>query len=123
LEFPVLFLGATPQEIPALYSLMNFADLKGGTWYPQKGMFEIIRAMVKVCEQQGVQFHFGAEVEEIHVTEQNGTAKASGIRVNGASIAADYVVAGADYHHADQQLLPEKYRNYSERYWESRKMA
>lgn len=121
LEFPVLFLGATPQEIPALYSLMNFADLKGGTWYPQKGMFEIIKAMVKVCEEQGVHFHYNAEVEEIMVSNQ--TSKASGIRVNGEVISSDYVIAGADYHHADQQLLAKPYRNYTEKYWDSRKMA
>ena len=27
LEFPVLFLGATPEKTPALYSLMNYADM------------------------------------------------------------------------------------------------
>ena len=35
LEFPILFLGATPKNTPALYSLMNYADIKGGTWYPK----------------------------------------------------------------------------------------
>lgn len=34
LEFPVLFLGAMPKDTPALYSLMNYADLSLGTWYP-----------------------------------------------------------------------------------------
>jgi phytoene desaturase len=50
LEFPVLFLGATPQRTPALYSLMNYADLALGTWYPMGGMHEIIKAMVAVAE-------------------------------------------------------------------------
>ena len=45
LEFPVLFLGAKPENIPALYSLMNFADIVGGTWYPEGGMFKVIEAM------------------------------------------------------------------------------
>ena len=36
LEFPVLFLGAMPNETPALYSLMNYADIKLGTWYPKE---------------------------------------------------------------------------------------
>ncbi|MEO5996818.1 MAG: FAD-dependent oxidoreductase, partial [Chitinophagaceae bacterium] len=39
LEFPVLFLGALPKNTPALYSLMNYADMIGGTWYPQGGMY------------------------------------------------------------------------------------
>ena len=121
LEFPVLFLGATPQEIPALYSLMNFADLKGGTWYPDKGMFEIILAMAKVCEEQGVKFEVNANVEKIIANTE--TKKTTGIIVNGKEINANFVVAGADYEHVDQQLLPEKFRNYSPKYWNSRKLA
>ena len=54
LEFPVLFLGATPQNTPALYSLMNYADMRLGTWYPKKGMFEVINAMVSLAEELGV---------------------------------------------------------------------
>ena len=30
------------------------------------------------------------------------------------------VVAAADYHHVEQSLLPEKFRLYSEAYWDSR---
>lgn len=121
LEFPVLFLGATPQEIPALYSLMNFADLKGGTWYPDKGMFEIILGMAKVAENQGVKFELNANVEKI--TADDSSKKCSGIIVNGKEIKVDFIVAGADYEHVDQKLLPKKFSNYSPKYWESRKMA
>ena len=45
MEFPVLFLGALPPDTPALYSLMNYADMIGGTWYPEGGMFSIVKAM------------------------------------------------------------------------------
>ena len=54
LEFPVLFLGATPQNTPAMYSMMNYADLVLGTWYPQGVMHEIVKAMVKVAESYDV---------------------------------------------------------------------
>ena len=50
LEFPVLFLGALPQNTPALYSLMNYADMSLGTWYPMKGMNEIIKGMLDVAK-------------------------------------------------------------------------
>ena len=46
MEFPVLFLGALPQNTPALYSLMNYADIKLGTWYPQGGMYSIIHLLL-----------------------------------------------------------------------------
>ena len=45
LEFPVLFLGALPEKTPALYSLMNYADIKLGTWYPHEGMYKIVDGM------------------------------------------------------------------------------
>ncbi len=122
LEFPVLFLGATPQEIPALYSLMNFADLKGGTWYPDKGMFEIIQAMHDVCVKQGVKFKLNACVEKITI-DQSNTKKCKGMIVNGEELEFDYIVGGADYAHIEKDLLPSEYRNYSDKYWDSRNMA
>ena len=62
LEFPVLFLGALPKDTPALYSLMNFADIKGGTWYPENGMFSIVDAMYTLAIELGVKFHFNENV-------------------------------------------------------------
>jgi phytoene desaturase len=51
LKFPVLFLGALPKNIPALYSLMNFADIKGGTWYAEKGMYSIVNGMYNLAKE------------------------------------------------------------------------
>jgi phytoene desaturase len=51
LEFPVLFLGALPKDTPALYSLMNFADIKGGTWYPENGMYSIVDGMYNLAKE------------------------------------------------------------------------
>ncbi|MEQ9167518.1 MAG: phytoene desaturase family protein [Fulvivirga sp.] len=119
LEFPVLFLGAKPQETPALYSLMNYADICLGTWYPEGGMHKIVEAMEKVALEQGVKFKTSQTVEQITVENK----KATGIVVNGNFEAFDYVVGGADYHHVEQHLLEEKYRMYDEQYWDSRKLA
>ncbi len=119
LEFPVLFLGATPENTPALYSLMNYADMSLGTWYPQGGMHKIIEGMVSLAESLGVNFKFNSNVEQIVV--ENGSAKA--LIVNKTREDFEYIVAGADYHHVEQQLLPEEYRKYDEAYWEGRKLA
>ena len=62
LKFPVLFLGATPEDTPAIYSLMNYADLKLGTWYPKGGMYEIAKAFHRIALEQGVQFKFNEPV-------------------------------------------------------------
>jgi phytoene desaturase len=120
MEFPVLFLGAPPSSTPALYSLMNYADLKLGTWYPKKGMHEISKGMHAVAEQYGAKFHLNAPVEEIQLAGN----KTKGIRLQGgATYESEAMVAAADYHHVDQHLLPKGYQQYSERYWESRAMA
>lgn len=119
LEFPVLFLGATPQNTPALYSLMNYADLVLGTWYPMGGMHKIVTAMQKIAEEQGVKFIFNTEVTKIAV--KNNIAEE--VMTNKGSFKSDFVVGNADYHHIDQHLFEEPYRNYSEKYWDERTMA
>jgi phytoene desaturase len=120
MEFPVLFLGETADNIPALYSLMNYADIALGTWYPRGGMHEIIKGMVKLAEEKGVQIRYDAEVEEIEI--QDGIAHSVRLK-SGERIKADIVVAGADYHHVDRHLVNPKYSNYSEKYWDKRVLA
>ena len=119
LEFPVLFLGATPEKTPALYSLMNYADMALGTWYPQGGMYKIIEGMVALARSLNVTFEFNANVERLEMN----SVKAKGLIVNGAFRSFDYIIASADYHHVEQQLLPATHRRYSEVYWEKRVMA
>lgn len=119
LEFPVLFLGATPSNTPALYSLMNYADMSLGTWYPEGGMYSVVNGMVKLAKEKGVQFQLGTEVSGIDVV--NG--KVTGVTTASGQYHADAVVASADYHHVEQKLLPESYRRYSPAYWERRTMA
>ncbi len=118
LEFPVLFLGAMPNETPALYSLMNYADIQLGTWYPMKGMHEFIKAFARIAQEQGVKMETSANVERIVI--ENG--KAIGTIVNGQLHKADIVISGADYAHTDQKLLQEN-ANYSDAYWDKRTMA
>ena len=65
MEFPVLFLGALPEDTPALYSLMNYADIKGGTWYPDGGMYSVVNGMYKLAMELGVKFKFGETVTEL----------------------------------------------------------
>lgn len=119
LEFPVLFLGALPENTPALYSLMNYADIKGGTWFPVGGMYSIVNAMYALALELGVEFKFNESVEEIII--QNGYAKK--VRTANNIFEADVVIGGADYHHIETQLLPPAYRSYSNEYWEKRVMA
>lgn len=119
LEFPVLFLGAAPSDTPALYSLMNYADMALGTWYPKGGMNKIVQAMVAMAEEKGVKFEFNSNVQSLNMN----STKVNSITINGCNEPVDHVIAGADYHHVEQKLLPEKFRKYDERYWKNRKLA
>ena len=119
MEFPVLFLGAMPQDTPALYSLMNYAGLKLGTWYPKGGFGKVIDAMVSVAKENGVTFHFNSSVEQIKI--ENGNANA--VIINKESFSCDGIIASADYHHVEEKLLPVEYRNYSEEYWDKKTFA
>jgi phytoene desaturase len=118
-EFPVLFLGAKPEKTPALYSLMNYADMHLGTWYPMGGMYKIVEGMTRLAREKGVKFEFGTEVKSIRVV--NGNAKE--VVAGSKAYPADVVVGGADYHHIETDLLQEESRSYRKKYWDSRVMA
>jgi phytoene desaturase len=119
LEFPVLFLGATPKNTPALYSLMNYADMALGTWYPEGGMHKIIEGMVQLAEELGVKFEYNSAVQQLELN----SIKAKGLIINNQFKPFDFIVAGADYHHVEQTLLPETHRIHTEAYWQNRTMA
>ena len=119
MEFPVLFLGALPEDTPALYSLMNYADIKGGTWYPEGGMYAVVNGMYKLATELGVKFLFEEEVKEIRM--EGSVAKK--LITDKSTYTADVFISGADYHFTETVLLPEKYRSYSALYWQNRVMA
>ncbi|MFD2599145.1 phytoene desaturase family protein [Sphingobacterium corticis] len=118
MEFPVIFLGASPKKIPALYSLMNFGGYALGTWYPKGGFFELVKAMHSVAEEQGAVFHFDQNVEKITCTDET----VESLLINGQKHQFDAVIASSDYHHTET-LLPEHLRNYPESYWKARTFA
>lgn len=119
MEFPVLFLGALPEDTPALYSLMNYADVSGGTWYPKGGMFSIVTAMYDLARELGVEFHFNEEVTGL---ETAGNTITNAVTAHD-KYPADVVIGSADYNFIEQSLLPQNLRTYSSSYWEKRKMA
>ncbi|SUX44226.1 phytoene desaturase family protein [Chryseobacterium indoltheticum] len=119
MEFPVIFLGAAPKNIPALYSLMNYGGYKLGTWYPMGGFSKVTDAMMQIAVENGAQFHFNSNVEKIKVEND----KASALVVNGEIVEFDLVIASSDYHHTEDKLLPEEYKNYKSSYWEKKIFA
>ena len=119
MEFPILFLGALPQDTPALYSLMNYADIKGGTWYPEGGMYAVVNGMYKLARELGVEFYFGETVTSLTIDNN----KVQKIITDKNVFEADAVISGADYHFTEKELLPPGFQSYSETWWDKRVMA
>lgn len=118
LEFPVLFLGAKPSKTPAFYNFMNYADFGLGTFHPKNGMYSVVQGMAQLAKELGVHIKTLQNVEKIKV--KHGAAEA--LVVNGQEMKFDIILSGADYHHTET-LLDEKYRQYSEAYWDKKVFA
>lgn len=118
MEFPVIFLGASPQNIPALYSLMNYGGYALGTHYPMGGFYQLVLAMKQIAEKQGVNFHFNSTVQKINIEEN----QIKTLTINEEFFEFDAVIASSDYHHTET-LLERAYRNYDENYWQKRTFA
>ncbi len=119
LEFPVLFLGAMPKDTPALYSLMNYADMELGTWYPMGGMYKFIEAFEKIAKEQGVKIVTDAQITSLE--KENGSVRAA-IDIHGNRYESDVFISSADYQHTEKALLNGS-SNYSDAYWDKRVMA
>lgn len=119
LEFPILFLGAKPEKTPAMYSMMNYADIMLGTWYPQGGMCKIAQAMTSLAKELGVRIITSSNVNAIDVTQNEANA----ISFDGKRERFDAVVAAADYQHVESKLLAKEHQSYSQEYWDKRVMS
>jgi len=105
--FHSMFLGLSPLDALAMYSLITYADLVGGMSYPMGGIYSIIEDMVKLAGEMGVTLRTGTPVEEILI--ENG--KARGVRLSGGEIVtADIVVSNADLVYTYKRLVPAQYR-------------
>ena len=118
IEFPILFLGASSREIPALYSLMNYAAFNLSTWYPMGGFSKISEAMLAIAQENNVELRLNEPVSHIEV--HNGIAKE--LITPRGSYSLDGVIGASDYHHTEN-LIGAKYRNYNEKYWSRKTLA
>ncbi len=102
--FQDMYLSLSPYEAPATYSLLQYAELVGGVWFPLGGMGRIVEALTSIAEKSGGRFMYNAPVEQINVDGRQAT----GITLaDGRQIEADIVVANADLPYVYRHLLPD----------------
>jgi phytoene desaturase len=119
LEYTMVFLGGTPFDTPALYSLMSHVDFNLGVWYPDGGFGALAKGFEKLAAEQGVTFQYNHEVTKI-VVQQN---KVTSVETKQGTFPADIVIGNADYHHVETHLLEQKYQTYPESYWQKKAIA
>jgi phytoene desaturase len=101
--FQDVYMGLSPFEAPATFSMMPYTELAHGVWYPMGGMYQVVEALASLVREAGVEFVFNSSVEQVHV---NGRS-AYGVIVDGQQIKADAVLANADLPYVYQNLLPQ----------------
>jgi len=120
LEYPMVFLGTSPFNAPALYSLMSALDFKEGVFYPRGTMYAVVEQLVKLGQAFGVHHHYKKGVKRIVVS--NGTT--TGIELeNGEKIEGDIIISNADLHFTETKLLSAEYSTYPQKYWDKQEAS
>ncbi|HOO21794.1 MAG TPA: phytoene desaturase family protein [Kiritimatiellia bacterium] len=124
LEYAMVFLGTSPNDAPAMYSLMSHVDLTQGVFYPAGGLSAVAQGIRRLAEEQGVAFRFSTEAE--HIVTANGRATGVQVRTPDGgreTLPCEAVLANADYAHVETDLLDPADCVYPRRYWEKRVVA
>jgi len=116
LEYAMVFLGTSPQDAPALYSIMSHVDMNLGVYYPMGGLGAVARAFARLAEEEGTRIRTNAEVTRIRY--RNG--KISGVEIGDEVLSADRVIFAGDYPYAETELLGKDGRSLGSGYWKRR---
>jgi phytoene desaturase len=103
LTFQNMYLGLSPYDAPATYSLLQYTELADGVWFPLGGMYRVIQSLVSIAESLGVQFLYNTPAQAIEV---HGNRATGVLLEDGRCLNADLIVANADLPYVYQNLLP-----------------
>jgi phytoene desaturase (3,4-didehydrolycopene-forming) len=102
--FQNMYLGLSPYDAPATYSLLQYTELADGVWFPKGGLYQVITSMVEIARSLGVEFRFNAPVKQIDVS---GSRATGATLESGERLQADVVIANADLPYVYKSLLPQ----------------
>jgi len=100
--FQDVYMGLSPFDAPATFSMMPYTELAHGVYYPRGGMYKVVEALLSLAQQMGVEFLFNTKVERIRVAQN----RAQGVVAGGKLLKADAVLANADLPYVYRDLLP-----------------
>lgn len=119
LEYNLVFLGCSPKNAPALFSLMSHVDFNLGVWYPEGGIESVVQALVSLGKEYGVTYIYNTPVTQLLVNDKH----ISEVITNKKSYKADIVISNADYWFTENILSDQSKRTYSQTYWNKRTMT
>ncbi len=119
LQYPLVFLGASPKNAPALYSLLSHVDFKQGVFYPMGGMYRLTQSLVSLAEKRNVKLMPNVAVEKIIVVNDRATSVLAG----GKHYKGDIIISNADIQFTESRLLDVQHQTRRNSYWEKRVLA
>ncbi len=120
LGYPTVFLGGSPDNLPAFYTMMSHVDFDLGGWYPMGGIGKLADAIADIGKSYGVEFLTDAEVIKI---EKDKNKKIKKVITKNEEHEADIFVNTADLQHFETQLLEKNDQTFSKKYFEKQVMA
>ncbi|MDX9811558.1 MAG: phytoene desaturase family protein [Bacteroidales bacterium] len=106
--FQNIYVGQSPFDSPALFSMVPAAELTEGSFFPEGGMFEIARVLIELATSYGVRFAYDTPVKSITVS---GNRTEGIVLESGEQIRAGIVVANADLPYVYRKMLPGSVRS------------
>jgi phytoene desaturase len=119
LLYTMVFLGGSPKNTPALYSLMSHLDFHLGLFYPIGGIYKIIEALESLCKANNVTILTDQEVNRINVVDGHTDS----VETKNHTYQADIVISNADYPFTEMELLDKKWQTYGESFWKKKTLA
>lgn len=119
LQYTNVFLGGSPKNTPAMYSILSHVDFHQGVFYPMGGLNQLVNALESLCKEYGVIIRTNQEVTKIDIQDK----KIQTVQTTDKTYTADKVIANADYHHVETTLLPQESQSIPETSWEKKTLA
>ena len=104
--FQPLLIGGNPFRTTSIYLLIHWLERKWGVHFAVGGTASIVRALVQLATEIGVEFEFGTPAERIEVRD----GRVHKVVAGGREYAADVVVSNADPTATYRRLIDSAHR-------------
>ena len=101
--------GSSPYQTPAAFNIIPYVEAKFGGWYVKGGLYEIARALERICRELGVTILTNREIARIEPGARHKPSSRVGFQVhtaNDQAVSFDTIVCNQDVLSAYPRFLP-----------------